>query len=123
MSRRSHRSRSSGRAPQFGLITALAGLGLYFILIEQVDWQPYLTWLVAWSVIAFVVYGWDKSRAGRGAWRVPEMVLHALALVGGVAGAALGMLIFRHKTQHVEFRLVLIVAALIHGALAQSLLR
>ncbi len=40
MSRRSHRSRSSRRAPQFGLIAALAGLGLYAVLVGQVNWQP-----------------------------------------------------------------------------------
>ena len=37
--------------------------------------------------------------------RVPEMVLHILALAGGSLGAWLGMRLFRHKTVKGSFRL------------------
>ena len=82
----------------------------------MVAWKPIYLWLAAWSFVGFGFYGWDKSQAQRGAWRVPENVLHALALVGGVLGCWAGMFLFRHKTQKSEFKLVLIVATLIWGS-------
>lgn len=45
--------------------------------------------------MTFTVYGVDKAKARRGAWRVPEKTLFLLPL--------LGMLVFRHKTKHWYF--------------------
>lgn len=69
----------------------------------------------ALSVIAFVAYGWDKWQAKRGGWRVPEKNLHALALIGGFVGALLGMRVFRHKTKHPMFAVMIGVAVVVHG--------
>ena len=56
------------------------------------------------NVIVFVLYGVDKRRAIRGAWRVPEKtLLTGTWLLGGV-GAWLAMRIFRHKTKHIAFQ-------------------
>lgn len=61
-------------------------------------------WLVTINGVTFAVYGWDKHRAkvieGR---RVPELVLHGLALIGGTIGAIGAMLAFRHKTRKPSF--------------------
>jgi uncharacterized membrane protein YsdA (DUF1294 family) len=46
------------------------------------------------------------------------VVLHGLALVGGVLGAWAGRLVFRHKTRHPVFLVVLIVASVLWGGLA-----
>lgn len=122
MSRRARRARS-GTVTQFAIVALIACIVLYYALAQQVRWQPYLIWLAACSITGFAFYGWDKMQSQRGGWRVPELVLHGLALAGGVAGCWLGMLLFRHKTQHGDFVLVLIVATIIHGAVAQALLR
>lgn len=53
--------------------------------------------------MAFTVYGVDKAKARRGAWRIPEKTLFLLPLLGGSVGALLGMLVFRHKTKHWYF--------------------
>ena len=53
--------------------------------------------------MTFTVYGADKAKAKRGAWRVPEKTLFLLPLLGGSVGALLGMLVFRHKTKHWYF--------------------
>jgi uncharacterized membrane protein YsdA (DUF1294 family) len=122
MSRRARRSRTSGTTQNFAVVAVVIALVLFYIISQQVRWHPYQTWLVVWSITAFAFYGWDKSQAQRGGWRVPEMVLHGLALIGGVAGCWAGMLIFRHKTQHSDFVLVLIFATILHGALIKTLL-
>ena len=64
----------------------------------------YLLWyLAAVNLVTFTVYGVDKAKARRGAWRVPEKTLFLLPLLGGSVGALLGMLVFRHKTKHWYF--------------------
>ena len=60
-------------------------------------------WLIAINLVTFAVYGIDKRRARRGAWRVPEKALFLLPLLGGSIGALLGMRVFRHKTKHWYF--------------------
>ena len=60
-------------------------------------------WLIAINLVTFAVYGADKRRARRGAWRVPEKTLFLLPLLGGSVGALLGMQVFRHKTKHWYF--------------------
>lgn len=56
------------------------------------------------NVFAFLLFGWDKSCAERGARRVPEAELLLVALFGGAAGAIAGQRIFRHKTHKEPFR-------------------
>ena len=64
----------------------------------------YLLWyLAAVNLVTFTVYGVDKAKARRGAWRVPEKTLFLLPLLGGSLGALLGMLTFHHKTKHWYF--------------------
>ena len=64
----------------------------------------YLLWyLAAVNLVTFTVYGVDKAKARRGAWRVPEKTLFLLPLLGGSVGALLGMLVFHHKTKHWYF--------------------
>ena len=48
--------------------------------------------------------GIDKSKAKRGAWRIPEKTLFTCALMGGSLGTIMGMNTFRHKTKHWYFK-------------------
>lgn len=64
------------------------------------------SWIFGISLAAFFTYGYDKAVAGRGVTRVPEVVLHALTLLGGTLGSGLGMQIFRHKTQKKSFQTI-----------------
>lgn len=61
-------------------------------------------YLVIINIAAVVVYGWDKLCAIRKRWRVPEMTLLAIALLGGSIGAIVAMQVFRHKTLHLKFK-------------------
>lgn len=61
-------------------------------------------WLLAINLIAFALMGRDKALAKRESRRrIPERVLFLSALLGGSAGAILGMQLFRHKTRHWYF--------------------
>ena len=62
-----------------------------------------LLWLGALSLLAFVLFGWDKLMARRGRSRVPEAALLGVCLCGGGAGGLLGMLLFRHKLRKAPF--------------------
>jgi uncharacterized membrane protein YsdA (DUF1294 family) len=64
------------------------------------------SWIIGVSIASFVTYGYDKSIAGRGATRVPEVVLHLLTAVGGTIGSFAGMRLFHHKTQKNSFQIV-----------------
>ncbi|MBO5388601.1 MAG: DUF1294 domain-containing protein [Lachnospiraceae bacterium] len=70
--------------------------------------------LAVYNLVVFCVYGYDKSCAIKDKWRVPEKVLIALAFLGGSVGAYLGMSVFRHKTKHTKFTVLVPLALLIH---------
>lgn len=58
------------------------------------------------SIVAFIMYGVDKSRAKKDKWRIKEQTLLFTGFIGGAPGAIIGMLAFRHKTKHWYFYLV-----------------
>lgn len=64
-----------------------------------------LAYLLGINLAAFLAYGWDKRKARRHQWRIPEHTLLALAFLGGALGAALGMRVFHHKTRKNKFRI------------------
>ena len=81
------------------------------------DMKTILLYLIAINVVTFLVYGLDKWKAKRDAWRISETTLLLLAAAGGSVGALLGMQIFRHKTKHVKFTVGVPVILLVQVAL------
>jgi len=55
------------------------------------------------SVIGFIMMGLDKRRAESRKGRISENQLLITGLLGGSAGIAFGMLIFKHKTSKKKF--------------------
>ena len=83
-----------------------------------------LIWyLAAVNLLAFILMGVDKSKARRGAWRIPEKALFLAAIIGGSVGALLGMYTFRHKTKHRCFVIGMPVILLLQLAAAVWLTR
>jgi uncharacterized membrane protein YsdA (DUF1294 family) len=60
--------------------------------------------LIVINVVTFVVYGIDKWKAMKGRWRISELTLLLLAVIGGSIGALLGMRVWHHKTKHLKFK-------------------
>lgn len=54
-------------------------------------------YLIVINVLAFALMGIDKSKAKRHLWRIPEKTLFLSALLGGGAGAIIGMYFFHHR--------------------------
>ncbi len=72
-----------------------------------------LTVWLAMNVFTFSLYGADKRKANRGAWRSPaNTLLTCTRHVGGV-GALNGMRVFHHKTKHRAFTVSAPIAAAI----------
>ena len=60
-------------------------------------------YLLVINLVAFLMYGFDKWKAKKNKWRVPEKTLLLVAAIGGSIGAFAGMQVFRHKTKHMKF--------------------
>ena len=71
--------------------------------------------LAAWNLVVFAVYGVDKFAAKQNKRRVSEKTLLLLAVFFGSAGALLGMLLFRHKTTRMKFKIVVPLLLLAHS--------
>lgn len=51
------------------------------------------------NICTFLAYGRDKQCAKRGSWRIPEIQIHTLELLGGTLGALAGQKFFHHKNR------------------------
>lgn len=60
-------------------------------------------WLVLINLMSLVMFGADKLKAKKKKWRIPEAALLLSAAVGGAFGGYIGMKLFRHKTKHKQF--------------------
>ena len=63
--------------------------------------------LIFWNLMTLFLMGFDKRRAQRGGRRVRERTLLLCAACFGAFGALAGMFLFRHKTRHMCFRVLL----------------
>ena len=69
----------------------LPAIGIYFALI---------------TLAAFFAMGIDKLKAKKNKWRIPEGTLLLLCFLGGGVAGLLGMSLFRHKTKHLKFQIL-----------------
>lgn len=77
-------------------------------------------YMLIMSIIGFMSMGMDKRRSmdkrktiKRG-WRIPERTLILIAFFGGALGSFLGMNLFRHKTKHMKFKILIPLALLVN---------
>ncbi len=55
------------------------------------------------NIVALALYYADKQKAIKHKWRIPEATLILVGFAGGSFGAFAGMRLFRHKTKHAKF--------------------
>jgi len=111
-----------GRRESPGAIFALAA-GLVVAAAVYGAWRaslaPWIGYLAGINLAAVALYGYDKAVAGGSALRVPEAVLHGIAVLGGSPAAFLSQNLFRHKTVKQPFqrafRLILAAQILLLG--------
>lgn len=72
--------------------------------------------ILLWNLVVFIMYAADKQRARKGAWRISERALILGALCAGGLGAAAGMYLLRHKTRHLQFRILIPIAVVLTAA-------
>ena len=74
-------------------------------------------YLLAINTVTFFVYGIDKYKAKQAKWRIPEVTLLLLAVLGGSIAAWMGIKVCHHKTMHKKFKYVIPAILLILVAL------
>jgi len=84
------------------------GNGLWFLL----------GWYGAASGLTFFLYADDKRRAGGGAGRTPEKILHFFELAGGWPGAWLAQRWLRHKSAKPGFQFAFWLIVGVHQLIA-----
>jgi uncharacterized membrane protein YsdA (DUF1294 family) len=92
-----------------GVLTALLLASLLvspILAIARLGTDPLIavTYALATSVAAYLVYASDKTRAREKTWRIPEATLHLLELIGGWPGALIAQRRLRHKCSKFESR-------------------
>ncbi|MBO8171599.1 MAG: DUF1294 domain-containing protein [Bacillaceae bacterium] len=70
--------------------------------------------LIVLNLIGFLNMGWDKRQAKKGNWRTPESRFFLLAVFGAALGIYIGMNVFRHKTRHRSFRIIMPALIVVH---------
>jgi uncharacterized membrane protein YsdA (DUF1294 family) len=96
----------------FLTLAAVSVIGLSFLLAHFLEIRFLYAYLIGINLTAFLMYASDKQRAVYNRSRIPEIVLHLLALAGGSAAAFLAQMTFRHKTRKRSFRIIFIAIVL-----------
>ena len=73
-----------------------------------------IIYLLIINLITFFMFGIDKWKAKRNAWRIPEKTLLIGAVLGGTIGAFAGMEVFHHKTKHWKFMVGVPACMILH---------
>src|SRR4051794_12491840 len=102
----SRRRRLPFRPIVAGFLLASAALtgATAWLLASHLQTGALLAYLAGINLATFGAYLYDKSIAGGTLWRVPETVLHLLALAGGSPAALAGQHLLRHKTRKPAFQ-------------------
>ena len=107
----------------FFFVIAIVLVAIIFGILYWLQVNPVYSYFIGMNLITFMFYGYDKQQSRNNRPRVPEVVLHMLALLGGTPGAFLGQLFFRHKTKKLRFRIIFFAIVLLQILLGFYYLR
>lgn len=77
-----------------------------------------IIYLILINAMSLIMYGLDKFKAKKKKWRIPESALLMSAACGGALGAFVSMQMFRHKTKHPKFQILVPVFLVLWIALS-----
>lgn len=80
-----------------------------------------IIYLIIINIFSFILYGIDKYKAKKNEWRIPESLLLTISFLGGSIGSNLGMIIFRHKTKKMKFKICNTLFLFIHLYIIKNL--
>jgi len=86
-------------------------------------WIVFAIVIALWNIITFALYGADKQKARKNERRISEATLILCAFLIGGMGAVLGMSVFRHKTKHLKFKLLVPIAFILNIVVVALILR
>ncbi|MEG0230303.1 MAG: DUF1294 domain-containing protein [Oscillospiraceae bacterium] len=66
------------------------------------------------NIIWFILYGIDKNKAKNRKWRIKEFTLLFGGFLGAGFGSFLAMQIFKHKTKHLKFKILVPIFIFLH---------
>lgn len=93
------------------------------VIFQRLAEYAAVCYLFGINLIAFAAFGRDKQKARKGQWRISERRLILLALLGGSAGALIGMYLFHHKTRKRKFTVGVPLIFLVQIALTALICR
>lgn len=118
----------------FFIFYALTMIGAAFYCENYLGWRVRLFGKSAFMLFAlfhfplinlytFLAYGKDKRAAQKGEWRIPEVQLHTLELLGGTVGAIAGQKFFHHKNKKKSYLATFWAATLLQAAVIYYILK
>lgn len=115
-------------AASFGFVALLllvALLVLPVVAIAKLRIDPAVAAVYALLVnsVTYLVYASDKKRAQERAWRIPELVLHFLELIGGWPGAFIAQRRLRHKCVKLGYQATFWLIVAVHQYVAFGFLQ
>ena len=75
------------------------------------------------NFVSFILMYIDKRRAIKKEWRISEHTLILISLLGGSIGSLIGMYTFRHKTNHLKFKVGIPIILVIQLLLIANIIR
>jgi len=103
----------------FGSVVFLVGVAVLAAL-GRLPWLLWGWYLIA-SIVTYGTYAADKDAAVEGRWRVANLTLHVLGLIGGWPGAWMGQQVLRNKNRQPTFQVMLFLSISLHLLLVSGL--
>jgi len=72
-----------------------------------------IEYLVIINIISFILYGLDKFLAIKKKFRISEISLFVVSIIGGCFMGIIGMKLFHHKTRKISFWIVNIISIIL----------
>lgn len=82
-------------------------------LLRNILW----IYLILVNGCVFLLMGYDKRQAIKKKWRVPEVNLLFMGIIGGGLGGLIARQVFHHKTRKKKFLLSFLLGIFVDGVL------